>query len=189
MTKKEIRKLYKAQRNSITEKELLRYDDLLLIRFQQWPLHDFNVLMSYFPIAGKIEINTHLMADYLAFRLPHLQLAFPVMDPETHLLRPVLVDDDTTYRQNAYGIAEPEDGREINASEVDVVFVPLLAFDERGYRVGYGKGYYDRFLSGCRNDVVKIGFSYFGPLPRIDDINEFDVPLNLCITPNKLYEF
>jgi 5-formyltetrahydrofolate cyclo-ligase len=189
MTKKEIRKLYKEQRQNIPERDLLRYDDLLLIRFQQWPLQDFNVLLSYFPIQNKAEINTHLMADYLAFRLPHLQLAFPVMDPVSHLLKPMLVHDDTDYRENNYGIAEPVNGTPIRPSDIDLVFVPLLAFDERGYRVGYGKGYYDRFLSACRKDVVKIGFSYFEPLPRIDDINEFDVPLSLCITPNKLYEF
>jgi 5-formyltetrahydrofolate cyclo-ligase len=189
MTKKELRKHYKAQRNSISEKELLRYDDLLLIRFQQWPLPHFDVLLNYWPIKDKVEINTHLMADYLAFRLPHLQVAFPVIDPVSGQLRPVLVNDETDYQQNAYGIAEPANGKEIAAADIDVVFVPLLAFDEKGYRVGYGKGYYDRFLSICRADVIKIGFSYFEPVSRIDDINEFDVPLNICITPNKLYEF
>jgi 5-formyltetrahydrofolate cyclo-ligase len=55
--------------------------------------------------------------------------------------------------------------------------------------VGYGKGYYDRYLKRCAQDVVKIGFSYFDAIDAIEDINEFDVPLNYCITPMRVYEF
>jgi 5-formyltetrahydrofolate cyclo-ligase len=99
------------------------------------------------------------------------------------------VNEETSYEENEYGIAEPVGGEEIHPEDLDAVFVPLLCFDEKGYRVGYGKGFYDRFLSSCREDVIRIGFSYFDPVPSIDDINDFDVPLNLCITPNKLYEF
>ena len=70
-----------------------------------------------------------------------------------------------------------------------MVLVPLLAFDSKGYRVGYGKGFYDRFLKQCRNDCVKIGLSYFEPIDAINDAGEFDVPLDFCITPQKAYVF
>ena len=70
-----------------------------------------------------------------------------------------------------------------------MVILPLLAFDQQGYRVGYGKGFYDKFLSGCREDCLKVGFSYFEPIETIDDCNEFDVPLDLCITPQNVYVF
>ncbi|HEX8461529.1 MAG TPA: 5-formyltetrahydrofolate cyclo-ligase, partial [Segetibacter sp.] len=73
--------------------------------------------------------------------------------------------------------------------EIDLVFVPLLAYDKRGYRVGYGKGFYDRYLSLCKPEVLKVGFSYFGPEESIDDTHQFDVPLNYCITPDNIYEF
>ena len=69
------------------------------------------------------------------------------------------------------------------------VFVPLLVYDERGYRAGYGKGFYDRYLQLCKDDVIKIGFSYFAPEPLISDVNEFDIPLNFVITPERIYEF
>ena len=72
---------------------------------------------------------------------------------------------------------------------INMIFVPLLSFDKNGYRVGYGKGFYDRYLSQCRGDCLKIGFSYFEPLDAIDDTNEFDVPLNLCVTPTTVYVF
>ena len=51
------------------------------------------------------------------------------------------------------------------------------------------KGFFDRYLKGCREDCIKIGFSYFEPLDSIDDANEFDVPLDFCITPQRIYVF
>ena len=91
--------------------------------------------------------------------------------------------------QNSLGIEEPSGGTVLAPEVVDVVLVPLLAFDPKGYRVGYGKGYYDRYLFRCRPDVLKIGFSFFEPVDSIDDISLFDVPLNYSITPMRLYEF
>jgi 5-formyltetrahydrofolate cyclo-ligase len=70
-----------------------------------------------------------------------------------------------------------------------MAFVPLVAFDRKGFRIGYGKGYYDRYLKRCRPSIPMIGFSFFDPVERIRDINEFDVPLSLCITPSGIYEF
>ena len=189
MTKKELRVLYREKRRQLSQLELSRLDDLLLIRFQQQPLGDIQAVLTYWPIQEKWEVNVQLMVDYLLFRLPGLQLSFPVIDNQEYTFRAILVDDDTTYRKNSYGIAEPISGQEIPVEEIDLVLVPLLAFDKKGFRVGYGKGFYDRFLKTCRGDVLKIGFSYFEPEEVIDDINEFDVPLNICITPNNIYEF
>ena len=63
-------------------------------------------------------------------------------------------------------------------SEIDVVLVPLLCSDGQGYRVGYGKGFYDRFLVKCRPDCRKIGLSYFPPVDRIEDVTESDVKMD-----------
>lgn len=189
MIKRELRKVYQDKRSRFSQQDLIQLDSLLLIQFQQLSLGDIKVVLSFWPIHEKSEVNTHLMVDYLSFLIPGLQLAFPVMNLSEHVFRPVLVDDDTHYLKNEYGIAEPVSGEEIPAYEIDVAFVPLLAFDTKGFRVGYGKGFYDRFLKSCRTDIIKIGFSYFEPEASIDDVNEFDVPLNICITPNKIYEF
>jgi 5-formyltetrahydrofolate cyclo-ligase len=72
---------------------------------------------------------------------------------------------------------------------IDLVFIPLLACDLQGNRVGYGKGFYDRFLSKCRYDVKKIGLSFFDPVDKIEDVNVFDIPLDECITPKKTWVF
>jgi 5-formyltetrahydrofolate cyclo-ligase len=77
----------------------------------------------------------------------------------------------------------------VDADQLDMVFVPLIAFDEQGYRAGYGKGFYDRFLATCRPDCIKVGFSYFAAVDRLEDRHQFDVPLDLCITPHNAYVF
>jgi 5-formyltetrahydrofolate cyclo-ligase len=65
----------------------------------------------------------------------------------------------------------------------------LFGFDKKGYRVGYGRGFYDRFLSRCRKDCIKVGFSYFEPVDEIEDVCSLDVKLNYCITHEKFYIF
>ncbi|GAC1452007.1 MAG: hypothetical protein NVSMB7_14640 [Chitinophagaceae bacterium] len=84
MTKKELREAYTRQRAALPEKERLRLNDLLLIQFQQVeiPSH-VNILMSYWPLEQHAEVNTFLMADYLLFRIPGLQVAYPVADLKT----------------------------------------------------------------------------------------------------------
>ena len=70
-----------------------------------------------------------------------------------------------------------------------MVFIPLLCFDNFGNRVGYGGGYYDKLLSKCKKNTVKIGLSFFQPVKKINDINSNDVKMDYCICPNKVYEF
>src|ERR1700759_2087484 len=190
MTRADMREKYKRERMAISETQRLRLDDLLLIRFQQLPVpfHTL-VLLSYWPLAHHAEPNTFIMADYLQFRIPELQIAFPITNFADHSLQAVLVDDDSAFQKNRYGIAEPVSGVHISAEEIDIVFVPLLVFDRQGHRLGYGKGFYDRFLPQCRNDCLKIGFSYFEPVASIPDIHQFDVPLTTGITPGAIYEF
>jgi 5-formyltetrahydrofolate cyclo-ligase len=190
MTKKELRTLYRQKRADLSEKERLRMDDLLLIQFQQLEIqYDVHTLLSYWPLQQHTEVNTHLMTDYLHFRMPGLQLAYPVSNFSDHSIQPLLVNDDTHFKLNEYGIAEPVDGVAIDPMELGMVFVPLLAFDTKGYRVGYGKGFYDRFLARCSDDIIKIGFSFFEPVAAVSDIDQFDIPLTFGITPNKIYAF
>jgi 5-formyltetrahydrofolate cyclo-ligase len=73
--------------------------------------------------------------------------------------------------------------------KIDVVFVPLLAYDTLGNRVGYGKGFYDTFLSECKPDVLKIGLSFFEPENIIEDLNQNDIKLDICINPSHIYRF
>jgi 5-formyltetrahydrofolate cyclo-ligase len=100
-----------------------------------------------------------------------------------------LLTDNTKFKKNNYNIAEPIDGIEVPVSKIEVVFVPLLAYDEKGNRVGYGKGFYDNFLSKCNPEIIKIGLSFFEPEATIEDISVTDIKLDFCITPNRIISF
>ncbi len=189
MTKKESRKIFREKRNSISTAELSRLDDLLLIQFQKTDLPFINNLLSFRPIIENKEPNTDLFTSYLEFRNPGLHVAYPRADFETHELVAVVTNEETTFTKNDYNIYEPAGAELMEPGEIDMVIVPLLCFDQQGYRVGYGKGFYDRFLASCSNDCIKAGFSYFPPISPITDRSEFDVPLNLCITPQTVYVF
>lgn len=188
MLKKEIRDTYKTKRKALSTSQLAKMDDLLLIQFQQLPIDIPSLIMTYAPLEEQREFNPQLITDYCYFKNPSQVLLYPVIGSDDEILS-VVVNDNTTFVKNKYGIDEPADGLDIFPEEIDLVIVPLLAFDKSGYRVGYGKGYYDKFLKECRPDVIKIGFSYFAPINMIEDVNAFDVKLNYCVTPDTFYEF
>ena len=76
-----------------------------------------------------------------------------------------------------------------STQQIEVVFVPLLTFDRQGHRVGYGKGYYDRFLAQCYNSTLRIGLSFFDPVTKIEDVDAHDIALDFAITPREVYTF
>jgi 5-formyltetrahydrofolate cyclo-ligase len=189
MTKEALRKEYKAKRAALHSSDRLRMDDLLLLQFQQFDFSDIETLFSYWPIDTHGEPNTHLFSGYLRHMVPGLTIAYPVTDENSISMTALAIHEDTVYRTNEWGITEPKEGYVLLPEQIDLVLVPLLVFDQAGYRVGYGKGFYDRYLSRCRKEVISIGFSYFDPVEKITDTDQFDVPLSYCITPQKTYEF
>jgi 5-formyltetrahydrofolate cyclo-ligase len=189
ITKAALRNTYKQKRRELSDKERLKQDDLILIQFQKLILRDVHAMLSYWPIKSHLEINTLPITDYLQFKIPGLRVCFPKTDFAQTKLQAVEIEKDTAFEINHAGIGEPVQGEVIYPEELDMVFVPLLAYDKKGYRVGYGKGFYDRYLHMCRPNVIKVGFSYFEPEEVIPEVNEFDIPLNLAITPSCIYEF
>ena len=73
-------------------------------------------------------------------------------------------------------------------NSIELMLLPLLAFDDMGYRVGYGKGFYDKLLHDCNLKMLKIGFSFFAAT-EIDDLNDFDKKMDFCITPDRIFKF
>ncbi len=189
MTKTALRKIYKEKRNALSTGEQARLDDLLLIQFQQAEISFVHTLFSYWPMEQMREPNVHLITDFMEFRNPELQVAYPRITADGQQMEAILTNEETTFRQNKFGTYEPETGEVISPEAFDIVLVPLLCFDKGGYRVGYGKGYYDRFLHDCDPACLKVGFSYFEPVDKIGDKHEFDVPLSHCMTPQSIYVF
>lgn len=189
MVKKELRKLYRNKRATLTFQERLKLDDLLLIQFQKLSLPFLQSILSFYPIEEKGEMDTFIITDYLQFTNPGIQIAYPKTDMVECTMQALAVTEDTEFLDNDWGIPEPADGILIPPQKLDAVLVPMLAFDESGNRVGYGKGFYDRFLQQCRTDCITIGLCYFEPVPLIEDASNYDVTLNYCITPQRVYVF
>ena len=84
---------------------------------------------------------------------------------------------------------EPINAQSFDDIKIEVVLVPLLSFDRKGYRVGYGKGFYDRFFLKCNQATKKIGLSLEPPLGNIQNKHEQDIPLDATVTPDCVYEF
>lgn len=189
MIKKEIRKNYLAKRKEITEKERMKLDDRLLIQFQKVALNDPQLLFTYFPMSDAAEPNTQLFVGFLQHMIPNLKIGYPVTNLRNYTMDAYLATEETEFEKNSYGLIEPSKEQPILPQEIDLIFVPLLAADQEGFRVGFGKGIYDKYLANCRPDAQKIGFSYFPPIDKILDINDYDVSLDVLVTPEKLYYF
>lgn len=187
MTKQQARDAYLQKRMLLTDGELHRMNDLLLIRFQQLGLPPVYWVHTFLPMLTSKEPDTEPLLRYLLLRHPGMQIAVPRV--QGNELVQVHLTDELPLLPNRWGITEPQGGKELAAEATDLVLTPLLAFDQRGYRVGYGKGYYDRFLAKCRPDVITVGLSFFDPVPVISNTDAFDVPLKYCITPQQIYEF
>ncbi|RIA08397.1 5-formyltetrahydrofolate cyclo-ligase [Flavobacteriaceae bacterium MAR_2010_72] len=187
MTKLELRNLYKSKRNALTEKDV---EDLSLkianqlLKLSIWEASFYHIFLS---IIEQREINTEYILNILSGK--DKNIVVPKIDLKTDTLKSYLLTDNTTIKINKLNIPQPVDGIEVASNQINVVFVPLLAFDEQGHRVGYGKGYYDKFLSHCKPETLKIGLSFFNPEKRIEDTHEGDVKLDFCVTPTTIYNF
>ena len=88
-----------------------------------------------------------------------------------------------------WGIPEPIEGESAATEDIDVVLIPLIVFDENGHRIGYGKGYYDRFLESCRPDTLKVGLSILPPIKEIPEVEAHDIPMDYCILFKAVMKF
>ena len=189
MKKKEARKTFDKKRRELSYTDRLKWDDLILINFQSIALPQIDAVFSFYPMEERNEINVFTITGYLHFRNPNLQICYPKMEIDQPNMEAIACQADTIFTANAINILEPLSTEVVDPLDIDMVLVPMLAFDVSGNRVGFGKGYYDRFLSRCRPDCIKVGLSYFEAVEKIEDADEFDVPLNFCITPQQAYVF
>ncbi|TBW28107.1 5-formyltetrahydrofolate cyclo-ligase [Gramella sp. KN1008] len=187
MHKTEIRKKYKRLRTALSEEEIENMSLEIANRSLELPVWDYRFYHIFLSIAEQKEVNTEFLLHILQGK--DKEVVIPKTDFKTGNLLHFLLTDQTVIKKNRWNIPEPKHGIEISKEKLEVVFIPLLAFDTEGHRVGYGKGFYDKFLAGCRPDVVKIGLSFFEPVEEIKEVFSSDIPLNYCITPDKIYEF
>ncbi len=187
MTKKELRKIYKARRKGLSETQI---DDLSLAISNQLlkpPVWNYSFYHIFLAIEEQKEVNTDYILNILSGKDKNILIS--KSDFETGGMTHFLLTDNTTIKKNEHHIPEPVDGIAVAPEMIEVVFIPLLAFDKIGNRVGYGKGFYDRFLAHCKPETVKIGLSFFEAENAITDVFESDVRLDYCVTAEQVYRF
>ncbi|WP_044400685.1 5-formyltetrahydrofolate cyclo-ligase [Lacinutrix sp. Hel_I_90] len=187
MTKAELRLKYKTLRKNLSEETI----NLLsleianqLLKLDIWNYSFYHVFLS---IESQKEINTDYILSILSGKDKNIVIS--KSDFETRNLQHFLLTDATKIKLNSHNIPEPVDGIEIDNSKIEVVFVPLLAYDNIGNRIGYGKGFYDNFLANCKPETVKVGLSFFEPEACITDVSSSDIPLDFCINPKNILTF
>ena len=180
-----LRSHYKKKRLSLTKQEVDHLSQRVckqLDKLNIWKLNHYHIFIS---ISKYNELDTSSIIN----KLKSKQKIIIVPKISNNELVHVVINDETEFSLNEYGIKEPNDGNHFLIENLDIILIPLLAFDIEGNRVGYGKGYYDRFLKLTNNSILKIGLSFFDPINKIQDIDNNDVKLDYCVTPTQVHKF
>jgi 5-formyltetrahydrofolate cyclo-ligase len=187
VNKAELRSIHKTRRKTLSAKQIEDYSLAIANTLLELKIWDYEFYHLFLPIQEQREVNTEYVLNILAGKDKNVVISksnFKDLSM-THFL----LTDGTQIKKNRFNIPEPVAGIAIKATQLDVVFVPLLAFDTQGNRVGYGKGFYDRFLADCRPETLKIGLSFFEAETEDIEASENDIRLDYCVTPNATYRF
>ena len=190
MNKDALRKIYLEKRKKINPEELRNRNKKIENQlFQNIDFSKQKFLHTFLPIQKNNEINIWPIISHLRTNFKNINIIISKSDFKTLEMTHYLYKEDTILLENILGIPEPHQGEIYPHLNFDVILIPLLVFDLQGHRVGYGKGFYDRFLASCDPEALKIGLSQFEPVRQIYDLNEHDIRLDHCATPEFFYTF
>lgn len=187
--KSELRRQYSALRMQLSLPEQHRLLAGMAEFFEKVPLPAANYVLSYRAMPQRHEVDMACFETLLQQEQPQVVYCYPQANFATGTMEAVVDDDALEWQEVSFGLLQPSAGTLLPPEKLQVVFVPLLAFDTEGYRLGYGKGFYDRYLTRCSPQVLKVGFSWFDAMDTLPDIHAYDLPLDYCITPDRLYVF
>ena len=180
-----LRSHYKKKRLSLTKQEVDHLSQRVckqLDKLSIWRLKHYHIFIS---ISKYNELDTSSIIN----KLKSEKKIIIVPKISNNELVHIAINDQTEFSINEYGIKEPNNGNHFIIENLDLIFIPLLAYDLEGHRVGYGMGYYDSFLKLTNKSSLKIGLSFFDPINKIQDIDDNDVKLDYCITPTQVHKF
>lgn len=187
MTKAELRLHYRTLRLQLSPNEMEERSREIIERLLSQIQLNEKIVSLFLPIERQREINTYILLDRA--KNVGATVAVPKSNFQSMEMKHYIFESTTQLEMNDHGIPEPKAGKVIAAERFDIVFVPLLAVDIHGNRVGYGKGFYDRFLNKCKPTCQFIGLHYFDTEDFIEDVLPTDVKLNLLVTPSKIIRF
>lgn len=192
MTKRELRKIFAQRRQNLSALQVAEQSETIAQRFfAGFDVENTKAVHCFLPIRRQNEVDVFRLIYPIQERFLKTQVVVPRVVPDSQQLEHYLWTSDIKLELNRWGILEPDPTSCLQhpLSNVQIVIIPLLAFDQKGHRVGYGQGFYDRFLASLRPDVKKVGVSFFEPVEKIDDTDGFDIRLDYCLTPNKVWKF
>lgn len=185
MQKVELRKLYKEKRKAFSRKEIDQKSSEILRNLKSMEIWDNSVFHVFVSIPGFNEVNTHPIIEYLFAENKK------VVVPKTfgREMKACLIDPKTRWETGKFGVKEPKTCNEFDAQLIDIILMPLLIYDKQGNRIGYGGGFYDRFLKKTSPKVLKIGLCIFPPIEIIEDAEPTDIPMDYCVTDSEIVSF
>ncbi len=190
--KASLRNLYLHKRNVLSKMDQQQFNQQILDRLLSLlKTLRFSTIHTFLPQTNKNEIDTWKIVEAIRTTFEDVKIIAPRVTPGTRHMEHYYILPHTRMVLNRWLIPEPDPAstEQADVTAIEVVLIPLLAFDEKGYRVGYGGGYYDRFLAQCEAGTLKIGVSFFDPIPRIEDIDPFDIPMDFCVTPREIFNW
>lgn len=186
MKKTEIRKRYLEKKESLCETEVHSLSENIFENFiSTFDLKENQKIHCFLSIPEKGEVETKLFLNY--FFENKIRVFVPKMVKGK--LIALEINRETPFFENSWGIKEPAGEVDSGVKDFDMIITPLLYCDEFGNRVGYGKGFYDRFFAEINQNALKIGVSFFPPNEKVEDVSEFDVTLDYLVTPTAVLSF
>ena len=181
--KTELRQQYKSIRNNMTENERAAADSAILNRLQTLRSYKYaKTVLCY--VSTPIEVDTR--AIIAAALRQGKQVAVPYCIPNTRQMEFYLINSLDELHKGAFSVDEPNPNtaQKLTDYSNSVCIVPGLCFDKSGYRLGYGKGYYDRFLNGYTGSAI--GICYQNCISNRLITGRFDKSCSVVVTDKQL---
>lgn len=179
--KKILRNEYKKKRAEISDKEL-KSSEICNILLNSDTYKNAKIILCYSSLKGEVDTGAVIKQSLEDGKI----LALPRCIDKEGLMDYYIVGSLENLTKGMFGISEPDDCCKLLDNYSDsVCIVPALSFDKNGYRLGYGKGYYDRFLE--KYNGISIGLCYNDLISEKLPINKFDKKVNAVITENKMF--
>ncbi|SMO41245.1 5-formyltetrahydrofolate cyclo-ligase [Fodinibius sediminis] len=182
-SKEKLRKRLCSRRARISGADFMGFSREITVELQQQPEYrSASVIHCYVSMNDRREVNTHVLIKMMIEQ--GKRVVVPVTHFEDERLSHIGLRSFDDLRPNKWGVLEPKSGRQAEPGALDLVIVPMVGGDERGHRIGYGGGYYDRFLKGVSCPTIGLCFeqNIVSCLPTED----YDVPLDKIITEKRI---
>lgn len=186
MKKSTLRKIYLEKRKKLHENDIRSLSKKIFENFiSEFPVSKNQKVHCFLSIPKKNEVDTNFFLEY--FFKNNIRVFVPKVVDEQ--LISIEITEESALLENPWGIKEPVENIDSGIKDFDLILVPLLYADSFGNRVGYGKGFYDRFFSEIKPNNLKIGLNFFSPEEVIDDVAPFDIALDYLVTPTAVLSF